>query len=239
MFRILVPVLALVLSTTACGPREAGVTERDHGRIFYWEITGAEATYGDDCTDDEEFREGSAPQFEENSFIIYRVADDGQTATSQDCTTTNASSCSEDVDAQVYDINGTELLYDPGPEVEDIEGSDCDLQNDQRWLLTDNGETMTAEIELLFNHVGDVRPLRRHRAAARVGVGQRPGPRRLHDHVERRRRLRLGADALGRIRPLGRPTDHTAGAAARRADARARSALASTHWPAFPPGRPC
>lgn len=152
---LVAPVLACML-LTACGPREAGVTETDHGAIFYWEITAAEAAYGDECTDDEEFREGSAPQFEENSFIIYRVSDDGQTATSQDCSTTDAASCTEDVDAQVYAIDGTELLYDPGPEVEDIEGSDCDLQNDQRWLLTDSGETMTAEIELLFNHVGDV-----------------------------------------------------------------------------------
>ena len=156
MLRILIPALSLALLTAACGPREAGVTESDHGSIFYWEVTSADSTFNDECTDDEDLREASTPNFEENTFIIYRVADDGQTAISQDCDTTSASSCSDDGDPIVFDIDGTELIYDPGPEVEDVENSACDLQNDQRWVLTDNGETMTMALELLFNHVGDV-----------------------------------------------------------------------------------
>ena len=156
MLRILIPALSLALLTAACGPREAGVTESDHGSIFYWEVTSADSTFNDECTDDEDLREASTPNFEENTFIIYRVADDGQTAISQDCDTTSASSCSDDDDPIVFDIDGTELIYDPGPEVEDVENSACDLQNDQRWVLTDNGETMTMALELLFNHVGDV-----------------------------------------------------------------------------------
>ena len=151
------PLIALAGSLMlACGPREPGPSETEYGKVFYWKVTGSDLLFGEECTDSDTFRDDlDKPAFEDNSFILYRVSDDGQQAIAQSCETTMASTCDDSDTEIVFDISGNELIYDPPQEVRDIEGTTCDLGADELWTLTDQGETLSAAIDIQFNHVGE------------------------------------------------------------------------------------
>lgn len=149
----LVCLLSLVV---ACGPRAPGPHEAEYGEVFYWEVTGSELDIGLRCTDAPSFRDKlAAPEFEENTYLMYRVEADGRTAVLQDCETLDASTCVDNDLELVFEIDGNELVADPEPEVRDIENSDCDLEGDELWTVLDRGETMKLTFETTFHLVGD------------------------------------------------------------------------------------
>jgi hypothetical protein len=153
----IVTLIAVGALITACAPREAGPHESEYGETFFWEVVGSDVTFGDACTDAEEFRDDIQPiEFEENTFLIYKLSDDGSQAVAQDCTTTQAESCTDsDVDI-TFGVTGNQLEWEAEPAVNPIDGSLCDLEAQQVWTLTDRGETLDMEVALSFSLVGDV-----------------------------------------------------------------------------------
>jgi len=143
----------LFLSLTACS-REAGPSTDEHGLIFYWQVTSSDIAWGQQCSDAEDFRADLGPlAFEQDTYVVYRVSDDGTQAFDQLCGTTDSSTC---VDGDVvFDIDGHDLVYDPDAVRTPIEnGGSCMLDADDRWVLTDQGATLDFGLEILFTLAG-------------------------------------------------------------------------------------
>ena len=164
----LVVVLTFAVLSAASGgvERSPGPAEEERGEVFYWLVTSSDLTWGEECSDSESLREDVGPvEFEENSYLIYEVSDDGTEAVAMDCTSTDASSCTEsDLDIR-FVIDGSTLKYQPEPDVKDIEGSDCDLEGTQTWTIEDQGETGTFALDVGFALIGDVDDCAAHQAA--------------------------------------------------------------------------
>lgn len=155
-FAVAVAVCAALPMLVACGPREPGPHEAERGQIFYWQVTSSEVVAGDKCTDNESFRSDLEPEpLEANTFLMYRLSEDGRTAVAQTCTSTDADSCVDSETGIVFDVSGNELISDPPPAVRDVEGSSCDLEGDELWTVEDQGETMRFTLDVEFNLVGD------------------------------------------------------------------------------------
>jgi hypothetical protein len=147
---------AVVLAAAACGPRDPGPHESERELVTYWLVTAADLVYGDLCTDSPEWRDQvAAPQVEENSYLIYKVDDAGETAVAQRCETTLASSCTDSPLGIVFEIDGHILTWDPPPESQYLTPGTCKLQMDQLWSLEDMGETLDWVIDLVMTLTGD------------------------------------------------------------------------------------
>lgn len=153
---LLVVVLVVLVVSTACGPREPGPHEAEYGEVFYWSVLAANVTFGESCTDDLNFRQDiQPPEITENSFVIYRLNEDGTEAVAQDCDTTRADSCADSDVGITFTVSGHDLVWDAEPMVQDVEDSACDLEADQLWALTDQGETLDMAVAIQFGLVGD------------------------------------------------------------------------------------
>lgn len=150
-----VPVAFVAFALAACGgPRLAGPGEDERGRVVYWLVTGSSAG-SPDCSDKPDFKERiKAPVVEANSYVVYKVSADGKTAQNQNCTTTRASSCSDDPTI-AFTVADHRLTFDPAPNRQVITDSACQLEGDELWTLTDAGETLETKIEIRFRLVGD------------------------------------------------------------------------------------
>lgn len=150
--------LASTLATAllcACGAREPGPHESEHGEIIYWRLTSAIELLWDNCSDGADRDERvKAPPYQEDMFLIYRVADNGRQAVAQDCTTTSPSTCSDDPLDIVFEILDHTLSWDPPQELHDEPG-DCDMGSDQLWQVQDGGETGLFEAFMDIDLVGD------------------------------------------------------------------------------------
>ncbi|MCO4746891.1 MAG: hypothetical protein KC912_18990 [Proteobacteria bacterium] len=135
-----------------CAPREAGPHSGEFGQVLFWSVTSLDLT-SDACTDDPEFAEATEPPvLEENSFLMYRVSDDGATAVSMSCTETRASSCTEG--DLVFDVQGHELTLDrDGGNVTSV--GDCNVSALQQWSIVDAGESGTMAVDMSFPMTGD------------------------------------------------------------------------------------
>lgn len=143
---------ALILG---CGGRDAGPSEREYGQILFWEVTDTELLW-DQCTDASDFRGTvEAPEFEENSFIVYRVSDDGSELIDQTCETTDADTCSDSDLNLVFERDGSDYLHDPEPTVGDEVAAGCRLVSDPLWTLSDEGTQLFLDVGLTFSLQGD------------------------------------------------------------------------------------
>jgi hypothetical protein len=150
-FCVLVATLAL---STACA-RAPGPSELEWGEITYWLVTSSDVAFAQ-CSDASDWRsQVEAPAIEPNTYLIYRVETGGATATAMDCETTLGSSCTESDTGIVFTVVGHTLTWDPTAEIQDVTGSDCDVQVDQIWTLVDNGETLDWELGMAVDLVGD------------------------------------------------------------------------------------
>jgi hypothetical protein len=139
----------------ACGPREPGPHEFERGEVAYWQVTSSELKWGHLCSDKEGgIDQVEEPEFEENSYIMYLLSDDGSQATAQNCETLQASTCADSETGIVFDVDGNTLTWNPEPEITDVAG-DCDLQSDEIWTLTDEGESAELVVGLVFSLVGE------------------------------------------------------------------------------------
>lgn len=156
-FARLLAVSALCSLIAACGPRAPGPHEHEWGDIFYWEVTGSELDVGHRCTDAPSFRDKlQGPEFEENTYLMYRVDTDGRSAVMQSCRTLDPATCEDSALDLVFEIDGQKLVAHPPPDVRDIENSACKLEGDEIWTVLDRGETMKLTYETTFQLVGDV-----------------------------------------------------------------------------------
>ena len=134
-------VALLVLAASACGARD-GLSDKDYGKILFWEVIDVELVWTE-CTDADFLRSSIvAPDFEENSFIIYLVSDDGSRLIDQDCTAVDGATCKDGEFDIVFQEAGGEYHYDP-PQASGGEVSPgCSLTIDPLWVLEDEGQQL-------------------------------------------------------------------------------------------------
>lgn len=136
-----------------CG-RDPGPSSDEHGLVFYWEVTDSELVLGQQCSDSEGFPDalGLVP-FEAGTYLVYQVSDDGTQAVDQLCETTESSTCVDG--GVVFDVDGSELIYDPDGDRTPIQGGGvCQLDVDERWVLVDEGSTLSFSTDILFTLAG-------------------------------------------------------------------------------------
>jgi hypothetical protein len=139
-----------------CAPREPGPHESEFGEVTYWQVIGSALKWGHLCTDEAGgIDQVEAPTFEDNSYLMYRLSEDGTEAVAQTCDTLSASTCSDSETDIVFSVEGNALVWDPEPELTDLEASDCDLQVDEKWTITDDGESGEMVAALVFSLVGN------------------------------------------------------------------------------------
>ena len=143
-----------MLLLAACGGRD-GLSEKEYGYILFWQVASAELVWNE-CTDADMFRSAiSAPEFEDNSFVVYRVADDGQSLIDQDCTAIDAATCMDsDLDI-VFEKAGDTYDYDPPMAVGIDLAPGCNLTSDPLWELDDQGQDLFLDVSLTFGLQGD------------------------------------------------------------------------------------
>ncbi len=147
----------LFLVLPACDlEREPGPHESEHGKILFWSITEDELVWGESCSDREQVRDSlSVPQLQEDSFLVYQLSEDGESATLMDCTSTDPGTCSVSAADVVFDVTGNTLAADRGLELVSIADVDCEIAQQQIWTLTDAGETLEFVRDLHLDLQGD------------------------------------------------------------------------------------
>lgn len=146
--------IAGVFLSTGCGGRD-GLSEKEYGYILFWEVTSADLVWHE-CTDADQFRGAiSAPEFEDNSFIVYRVSDDGDTLVDQDCESIDASTCKDSDLGIVFEKADDGYAFDPPLAVGDELAPNCSLTSDPRWLLDDQGQDLFLDVSLTFGLQGE------------------------------------------------------------------------------------
>lgn len=126
--------------------RAAGPHASELDQVTYWLVTDSSIT-SEGCSDAASLSDVTAGvEFGDNSFLMYRIDSETQ-ATSQSCTTTSASSCSDG--DSVWTIVGHDLTYD-APLVTIGDEASCHHQMATAWALEDKGETATWTINLSF-----------------------------------------------------------------------------------------
>ena len=149
-----IPLFALVL--VGCpSPRDSPLSSDEFGDTFFWQVTSSEIAF-EECTDAESWQDQiEAPEFDENTFIIYRVESDGSRAISQSCETTRADTCSDSALDIAFDIDDNILTYDPAPVLNNELSATCSLFQDELWTMEDFGETLTMSVEVEFTLDGN------------------------------------------------------------------------------------
>ncbi len=148
------PIAALSAATLLACARDPGPSTDEHGLVFFWQVTSSDIAWGQQCSDSDEFRGELGPiPFDADTYVVYRVSDDGTEAYDQLCETTDSSTCADgDV---VFEIDDHTLTYDPDGERSPIEnGGACMLDADERWILTDEGATLSFQTDILFTLAG-------------------------------------------------------------------------------------
>ncbi len=147
--------LALVVAT-GCLPEREGPSADDNGAILYWELHQFETIY-DECTDEPgSVVELEAPEFQENSFFVYRIAEDGSRAITQDCTTTNGETCSDSpLGIELIRNAGNTYTWDAPRAVLGSGAAGCAVYGDELWTFTDNGEDATLDASVTYELEGE------------------------------------------------------------------------------------
>lgn len=150
----------LLLLPTGCDMERApGPHESEYGTVLFWSIADDQLTWGESCSDADELRGAlNVPQLQEDSFLMYRLSEDGGQAVLQDCTSTDASTCVDSEADVVLEVDGNTLTADRGIQSSDIEDADCRLEQNELWTLTDEGETLVFLRELHIDLEGDECP---------------------------------------------------------------------------------
>lgn len=149
----------VVAALVAACARTPGPHRVDFGEVQFWEASGdGEVTFGDACTDADSFRDDiTAPEFPANSFLMFRIAEDGETAVAQDCTRIDTSTCVDNELGLVFEIDVDAHTYtaELAPQVLATSSPQCDMELGQTWTLEDLGETLTLDMDLPTTLVGD------------------------------------------------------------------------------------
>ena len=112
---------------------------------YFWQVKTSTIEFGA-CSDEPSFRAPLTPiEITDNTFVIYKVSHDGKTATSQQCTSLDAKSCTDSDSPKVFDITGRDLIRTETQKAP-IGTTGCSLQQTETWTLTDATRLMTLEL---------------------------------------------------------------------------------------------
>jgi hypothetical protein len=124
--------------------------------ITYWKIESSSLSFGSECSDAPSFRSSvHSPGLSPNTYLTYRTSADGKTATAMDCTTTDPSSCKEQVPSMVFTFDGGTASYTAPAEKQALGLGKCNLQATQQWSFTPDGSTISGKVDILFDLVDD------------------------------------------------------------------------------------
>lgn len=113
--------------------------------FYFWQVKSSVLEWGE-CTDAMDFRANVAPiSFTDNTFIIYRVSDDGAKAVTQKCSTLDDRTCSPSDGGVVFDVVGRELTFTRTTK-DPVGNTGCSLQQTELWTLTDATRAMTLDV---------------------------------------------------------------------------------------------
>lgn len=169
--------VSVVLGVGACSVdingdrgREAGPLDDEVGKVTYWRVSSSSSTI-ESCTDAAMWSDAvKAPDFKDNSFLMYKVLEGKKSALMQSCETTSASTCVDDEDMTLWTINGNTLSY--VSEAVTISGDEqCDYLLRPSWTLIDQGEKAQWIVDMYLKRTPTratamplTRPSKRHRA---------------------------------------------------------------------------
>ncbi len=135
-------VVLLFSTLVACGPRKP-IPEAN--QTYFWKVTTSDLSFGQ-CSDAPDFRAGITPiQIDANSYFVYKVSADGNTATSQACTSLNVSTCSTPSNAVTFQVAGSELTF-AQENTELITSTKCNLVQSETWTFLDQGTAFSLDI---------------------------------------------------------------------------------------------
>jgi hypothetical protein len=132
----------------ACGARKP---MDGKGSVIYWTVTDTAVNFVG-CSDDPQFQANFTPIAVGSNFE-YRLASDGQSATSTSCTTTNSNSCTDNT-SMVFQVAGDELLLSQTLN-SPVTGSTCSIEDSRNWDLVDSGQSLGITISDALSLVGD------------------------------------------------------------------------------------
>jgi hypothetical protein len=148
--------VSVVLGVGACSVdingdrgRLAGPLDDEVGKVTYWRVSSSSSTI-DSCTDAAMWSDAvKAPDFKDNSFLMYKVLEGKKSALMQSCETTSASTCVDDEDMTLWTIDGNTLSY--ASEAVTISGDEqCDYLLRPSWTLIDQGEKAQWTVDMVF-----------------------------------------------------------------------------------------
>jgi hypothetical protein len=90
----------------------------------------------------------------DDDFVLYRVAEDGASATPQSCATTEPDTCTDQSDGPIWSVFEHLLSLTPPVVFAEPDGTSCKLELAQTWTLDDQGGHGTWTAEVTFTLTG-------------------------------------------------------------------------------------
>lgn len=138
---------------SACGPRQPGPAESEFGRFFFWQVENSKKSQ-EKCTDSPRWRDNlDVPRFQEGSFFVYQVAEDGRTAVAQQCNTFNPRTCTA-IDAIQFEVNKHALRQIFTAEPQPFANTECTLGLQETWTMVDGGPVGSLTLGFDFSLLG-------------------------------------------------------------------------------------
>jgi hypothetical protein len=152
--------LCLLWGVASCGSRKP---MDDKGDVIFWQISTSAANFTS-CSDDPNFEGFFDPssstadsffqQFQPGNTFAYRLSQDGTTATAQNCSSLDSSTCSDNP-TFVFQSAGNDLILGQDQIISFQNVSDCAIDDALDWDVTDQGQTMTMSVDNTLSLIGD------------------------------------------------------------------------------------
>ncbi|MFO0598135.1 MAG: hypothetical protein U0228_22725 [Myxococcaceae bacterium] len=115
------------------------------GATYFWQIKTSTVEFGA-CSDATDFRMGIDPiPLTDNTFLVYKVSNDGKKAVTQSCTRLDARTCIDSDAGVTFDIAGKELTFTESGKTP-IGTTGCSLVQTQTWTAIDATRALTVDI---------------------------------------------------------------------------------------------
>jgi hypothetical protein len=152
--------LCLLGVVTSCGSRQP---MDNKGDVIFWQISSSAANFTA-CSDDPNFEAFFDPasatadsffqQFQPGNTFVYRLSQDGTTATAQNCSSLDSSTCTDNP-TFVFQAAGDDLILGQDQIISFQNVSACAIDDALDWDLTDQGQTMTMSVNNTLSLIGD------------------------------------------------------------------------------------
>lgn len=112
---------------------------------YFWQLKTSELEFSA-CSDAMDFRAPLTPlELTDNTFLIYKVSEDGKRAVTQDCTRLDTRTCTVSDGGVVFDVTGRELTFTQTTK-SPVGQTGCSLQQTETWTLIDATRAMTLNL---------------------------------------------------------------------------------------------